>query len=73
MNPGASLSLQTHHHRAEHWVVVKDTAVVKKDGVEELVGENQSTHITLGVKQRLTNPSKITVMMIEVQIRPNLG
>lgn len=73
MNPGASLSLQMHHHRAEHWDVVKGTAVVEKNGVEELVGENQSTHIPLGAKQRLTNPSKIPVKMIQVQIGPYLG
>jgi mannose-1-phosphate guanylyltransferase / mannose-6-phosphate isomerase len=73
VNPGASLSLQMHHHRAEHWVVVQGTAVVEKDGVEELVGENQSTYIPLGAKHRLTNPGKIAVEMIEVQSGPYLG
>ena len=73
VNPGASLSLQMHHHRAEHWVVVQGTAVVEKDGVEELVGENQSTYIPLGAKHRLTNPGKIPVEMIEVQSGPYLG
>ncbi|TVS04193.1 MAG: mannose-1-phosphate guanylyltransferase/mannose-6-phosphate isomerase [Cyanobium sp. PLM2.Bin73] len=73
VNPGASLSLQMHHHRAEHWVVVKGTAVVEKDGVEELVGENQSTYIPLGAKHRLTNPGKIPVEMIEVQSGAYLG
>jgi mannose-1-phosphate guanylyltransferase/mannose-6-phosphate isomerase len=73
VNPGASLSLQMHHHRAEHWVVVKGTAVVERDGVEELVGENQSTYIPLGAKHRLTNPGKIAVEMIEVQSGPYLG
>jgi mannose-1-phosphate guanylyltransferase len=48
VNPGARLSLQMHHHRAEHWVVVQGTAVVEKDGVEELMGENQSTYIPSG-------------------------
>jgi mannose-1-phosphate guanylyltransferase len=73
VNPGASLSLQMHHHRAEHWVVVQGTAVVEKDGVEELVGENQSTYIPLGAKHRLTNPGKIAVEMIEVQSGPYLS
>ena len=73
VNPGASLSLQMHHHRAEHWVVVKGTAVVEKDGAEELVGENQSTYIPLGAKHRLTNPGKIPVEMIEVQSGAYLG
>jgi mannose-1-phosphate guanylyltransferase len=73
VNPGASLSLQMHHHRAEHWVVVKGTAVVEKDGVQELVGENQSTYIPLGAKHRLSNPGKIAVELIEVQSGPYLG
>jgi mannose-1-phosphate guanylyltransferase len=73
VKPGASLSLQMHHHRAEHWVVVKGTAVVEKNGVEELVGENQSTYIPLGARHRLSNPGKIPVEMIEVQSGPYLG
>ncbi len=73
VKPGASLSLQMHHHRAEHWVVVKGTAVVEKDGVEELVGENQSTYIPLGSRHRLSNPGKIPVELIEVQSGPYLG
>ena len=73
VNPGASLSLQMHHHRAEHWVVVGGTAVVEKNGVEELVGENQSTYIPLGCRHRLTNPGKIPVELIEVQSGPYLG
>ncbi|MFQ6538584.1 MULTISPECIES: mannose-1-phosphate guanylyltransferase/mannose-6-phosphate isomerase [Aphanothece] len=73
VNPGASLSLQMHHHRAEHWVVVKGTAVVEKDGTEELVGENQSTYIPLGARHRLSNPGKIPVEMIEVQSGSYLG
>ena len=73
VNPGASLSLQMHHHRAEHWIVVRGTAVVEKDGTEQLVGENQSTYIPLGCKHRLTNPGKIPVEMIEVQSGPYLG
>ena len=73
VNPGASLSLQMHHHRAEHWVVVKGTALVEKDGVENLVGENQSTYIPLGCKHRLSNPGRIPVEMIEVQSGAYLG
>ena len=73
VNPGASLSLQMHHHRAEHWVVVQGTAVVEKDGIEELVGENQSTYIPLGSKHRLSNPGRIPVELIEVQSGPYLG
>ena len=73
VNPGASLSLQMHHHRAEHWIVVQGTAVVEKDGTEELVGENQSTYIPLGCRHRLSNPGKIPVELIEVQSGPYLG
>ncbi|QNI69461.1 mannose-1-phosphate guanylyltransferase [Cyanobium sp. NS01] len=73
VNPGASLSLQMHHHRAEHWVVVKGTAVVEKDGQQELVGENQSTYIPLGSRHRLSNPGKIPVELIEVQSGAYLG
>ncbi|MEN9495023.1 MAG: Mannose-phosphate guanylyltransferase 1 [Cyanobacteriota bacterium] len=73
VNPGASLSLQMHHHRAEHWIVVKGTALVEKEGQEELVGENQSTYIPLGCRHRLTNPGRIPVEMIEVQSGPYLG
>ena len=73
VKPGASLSLQMHHHRAEHWVVVRGTAVVEKDGIEELVGENQSTYIPLGARHRLTNPGKIPMELIEVQSGPYLG
>ena len=73
VNPGASLSLQMHHHRAEHWIVVQGTAVVEKDGNWELVGENQSTYIPLGCRHRLSNPGKIPVELIEVQSGPYLG
>ncbi|MFN9644449.1 MAG: mannose-1-phosphate guanylyltransferase/mannose-6-phosphate isomerase [Cyanobacteriota bacterium] len=73
VKPGASLSLQMHHHRAEHWVVVKGTALVEKDGVQELLAENQSTYIPLGSRHRLINPGKIPVELIEVQSGPYLG
>jgi mannose-1-phosphate guanylyltransferase len=73
VKPGASLSLQMHHHRAEHWVVVKGTAVVERDGSEQLVGENQSTYIPMGCKHRLSNPGRIAVELIEVQSGEYLG
>ena len=67
VNPGASLSLQMHHHRAEHWIVVRGTARVMNDGRELLLTENQSTYIPLGAKHRLENPGKIPLELIEVQ------
>jgi mannose-1-phosphate guanylyltransferase/mannose-6-phosphate isomerase len=73
VNPGATLSLQMHHHRAEHWIVVKGTArVVRGDEVLTL-GENQSTYIPLGVTHRLENPGKIPLELIEVQSGSYLG
>lgn len=73
VKPGASLSLQMHHHRAEHWIVVKGTALVERDGEKTLVGENQSTYIPLGCKHRLTNPGRMPVELIEVQSGAYLG
>ena len=73
VKPGASLSLQMHHHRAEHWVVVRGTAIVERDGEEQLLGENQSTYIPLGCRHRLSNPGKIPVELIEVQSGEYLG
>ena len=73
VKPGASLSLQMHHHRAEHWIVVKGTAMVERDGESQLIGENQSTYIPLGCKHRLTNPGRIPVELIEVQSGAYLG
>jgi len=73
VNPGASLSLQKHHHRAEHWIVVKGTAEVTKGEEVFLVGENQSTYIPLGTVHRLVNPGKIPLEMIEVQSGSYLG
>ena len=67
VNPGASLSLQMHHHRAEHWIVVEGTAMVQVDGKIQMVHENQSTYIPLGSKHRLSNPGKISLKIIEVQ------
>ncbi|HLF97424.1 MAG TPA: mannose-1-phosphate guanylyltransferase/mannose-6-phosphate isomerase [Methylococcaceae bacterium] len=73
VNPGAKLSLQMHHHRAEHWVVVTGTARITRDGETELVSENQSTYIPLGVKHRLENPGQIPLHLIEVQSGAYLG
>jgi mannose-1-phosphate guanylyltransferase/mannose-6-phosphate isomerase len=67
VNPGASLSLQMHHHRAEHWIVVTGTARVIRGNEITLLSENQSTYIPLGVKHRLENPGKLPLEIIEVQ------
>ncbi len=73
VKPGAFLSLQMHHHRAEHWVVVKGTALIERDGKEELIGENQSTYIPLGCKHRLGNPGKLPLELIEIQSGSYIG
>lgn len=73
VNPGASLSLQKHHHRAEHWVVVKGTATVHRGDETLLLTEDQSTYIPLGVTHRLTNPGVIPLELIEVQTGSYLG
>ncbi len=73
VNPGASLSLQMHHHRAEHWVVVRGTAKVTCGEKVMLLGENQSTYIPLGETHRLENPGLIPLEMIEVQSGEYLG
>jgi mannose-1-phosphate guanylyltransferase / mannose-6-phosphate isomerase len=73
VNRGAALSLQLHHHRAEHWVVVKGTAQVTRGDEVFLVTENQSTYIPLGVKHRLENKGAIPLEMIEVQSGSYLG
>ena len=70
---GESLSLQMHHHRAEHWIVVKGTALVEIDGKEKILCENQSTYIPLGSKHRLSNPGKTKLIIIEVQSGSYLG
>jgi len=67
VNPDASLSLQKHLHRTEHWVVVEGTALVEVDGEQKVIHENQSTYIPLGSKHRLSNPGKIPLRIIEVQ------
>jgi mannose-1-phosphate guanylyltransferase/mannose-6-phosphate isomerase len=67
VKPGASLSLQMHHHRAEHWIVVRGTARVVRGEETFLLAENQSTYIPLGVTHRLENPGNIALELIEVQ------
>ncbi len=73
VRPGATLSLQMHHHRAEHWVVVRGTAKVTRGEEILLLGENESTYIPLGVKHRLENPGQIPLEIIEVQSGSYLG
>jgi mannose-1-phosphate guanylyltransferase/mannose-6-phosphate isomerase len=73
VNPGAALSLQMHHHRAEHWVVVSGTARVVKGDEAFLVSENESTYIPVGTRHRLENPGKVPLEIIEVQSGTYLG
>ncbi|MCC5989169.1 MAG: mannose-1-phosphate guanylyltransferase/mannose-6-phosphate isomerase [Pararhodobacter sp.] len=73
VHPGASLSLQSHHHRAEHWIVVQGTARVTVDDEVKLVAENQSVFIPLGAVHRMENPGKLPMILIEVQTGSYLG
>jgi len=73
VSPGEKISLQMHHHRAEHWVVVQGTARVTKGDEEILLTENQSTYIPIGVTHRLENPGEIDLTIIEVQSGGYLG
>jgi mannose-1-phosphate guanylyltransferase/mannose-6-phosphate isomerase len=73
LKPGASLSLQKHHHRAEHWIVVRGTAEVACGDETFLLTENQSTYIPIGEAHRLSNPGRIWLEMIEVQSGTYLG
>jgi mannose-1-phosphate guanylyltransferase/mannose-6-phosphate isomerase len=73
VKPGAALSLQMHHHRAEHWVVVSGTAKVTRGEDVMLVSENESTYIPLGTKHRLENPGKVALYLVEVQSGSYLG
>ena len=73
VKPGEKLSLQMHHHRAEHWVVVSGTARVTRDGVEKLLAENESVYIPLGATHRLENPGRLSLHLIEVQSGSYLG
>lgn len=73
VNPGGALSLQSHHHRSEHWIVVEGTARVTVDESVKLVTENQSVYIPLGVVHRMENPGKVPMVLIEVQTGSYLG
>ena len=73
VKPGATMSLQLHHHRAEHWIVVSGTARITRGEEVFLLEENQSTYIPIGTKHRIENPGKITLHMIEVQSGGYLG
>ena len=73
VHPGAALSLQSHHHRSEHWVVVTGTAKVTVDDEVKLVGEGASVYIPLGAVHRMENPGKLPMVLIEVQTGPYLG
>ncbi len=73
VHPGAALSLQSHVHRAEHWVVVEGTAKVTIGDTEQLVSENQSVYVPLGAVHRMENPGKVPMVLIEVQTGSYLG
>ena len=73
VHPGAALSLQSHHHRSEHWIVVEGTARVTIDDQVRLVSENQSVYIPLGAVHRMENPGKVPMVLIEVQTGSYLG
>ncbi len=73
VKPGAKLSLQMHHHRAEHWIVVSGTAEVTNGEAVTMLSENQSTYIPLGQTHRLANPGKVPLEIIEVQSGSYLG
>lgn len=73
VNPGAKLSLQKHHHRAEHWIIVKGTAKITKGDEQLLLSENESTYIPLGVTHCLENPGVIPLEIVEVQSGSYLG
>lgn len=71
--PGQRLSLQKHHHRSEHWIVVSGTALVTCDDSQTIVNINESTFIPIGKTHRLENPGKIPLVIIEVQSGEYLG
>ena len=73
VDPGGILSLQMHHHRSEHWIVVSGTAEIEVDNKKTLLNENQSTYIPVCSTHRLSNPGKIPLELIEVQSGPYLG
>ena len=73
VKPGGSLSLQSHNHRSEHWIVVEGTAKVTIDEDVKLVTEGQSVYVPLGAVHRMENPGKLPLRLIEVQIGTYLG
>lgn len=73
VHPGGALSLQSHHHRSEHWIVVQGTAKVTVDDEVKLLTENQSVYIPLGAVHRMENPGKVPMVLIEVQTGSYLG
>jgi mannose-1-phosphate guanylyltransferase/mannose-6-phosphate isomerase len=73
VKPGGKLSLQMHHHRAEHWIVVQGTAKIRRGNEEMMLSEDQSTYIPIGTAHRLENPGKIPLHLIEVQSGSYLG
>tara|TARA_Y100001968_G_scaffold47153_1_gene37346 strand:- start:3926 stop:5368 length:1443 start_codon:yes stop_codon:yes gene_type:complete len=73
VKPGASLSLQMHNHRAEHWIIVKGTALIQRDDEKQILTANQSTYIPIRCKHRISNPGKEIVELIEVQSGNYLG
>jgi mannose-1-phosphate guanylyltransferase/mannose-6-phosphate isomerase len=73
VKPGATMSLQLHHHRAEHWIVVSGTARITRGEDTFLLGENESTYIPMGTKHRIANPGKVELHIIEVQSGSYLG
>ena len=73
VKPGERLSLQMHHHRAEHWIVVRGTAEVTRGEEVFMLAENESTYIPLGVTHRLANPGRLPLELIEVQVGAYLG
>jgi mannose-1-phosphate guanylyltransferase/mannose-1-phosphate guanylyltransferase/mannose-6-phosphate isomerase len=73
VHPGAALSLQSHYHRSEHWIVVQGTAKITVDEVVKLVSENQSVYIPVGAVHRMENPGKVPMVLIEVQTGSYLG
>lgn len=73
VHPGAALSLQSHHHRSEHWIVVQGTAKVTVNEDVRLISENQSIYIPLGAVHRMENPGKLPMVLIEVQTGSYLG
>ena len=73
VKPGAKLSVQMHHHRAEHWIVVSGTAMVTNGSESFLLAENESTYIPVGAVHALQNPGKVDLELIEVQTGSYLG